>query len=78
MACHESSDDLFEDVNRAIQAFKDSVEEDPDLVEARAHIIEGFERSVAFLKERREELQETAKDIEKELHSIILMIDGFM
>ena len=74
----ESSNDLFEEVNRAIQAFKDSVEEDHDLVEARAHIIQGFERSVATLRESSKDLEHKAKNIEKELHSIILMIDSFM
>ncbi len=78
VACIESSNDLFEDVNRAIQAFKDCVEEDPNLMEARAHIIQGFERSVATLRESSKDLEHKAKNIEKQLHNIILMIDSFM
>ena len=78
VACQDLSNDLFDEVDKAIHAFKESIKDKPDLLESRGHMVEGFERSVACLKKSSGELQEKAKVIEQELHSIIQLIDLFM
>ena len=77
VACHESSVDLFDDVDRSIASIKETLSRRADL-SARLHIVEGIEKGVEVLRERSKELKETAKSIERELQDIILIIDSFM
>ena len=74
VACREECEDLFAEAERAIAAKKVAINRTPNPI-PKLCIVRGMEDGLVELRNKRKELEDVAKLVEKELQDFIVSID---